>query len=160
MSQAITLENGQKSPHFSSLDSSGETHDLSEYLKAGKAVILYFYPKDNTPGCTVQACDFRDNLSRLESENIVVLGVSKDSPKSHDKFTEKYNLSFPLILDEDLSLHNKFGAWRLKKNYGKEYMGCARSTFIIGVDGIIQHALYNVKATGHVNRVLKLIDLE
>ncbi len=158
MTPDTTLEVGEKAPTFSVEDSSGMIHDSEEYCRQEKTIILYFYPKDNTPGCTIQACDFRDSLKRLESANIIVLGVSKDSAKSHDKFIDKYNLNFPLILDEDLSLHKAFGTWRLKKNYGKEYMGCARSTFVINSKGIIQHALYNVKATGHVDRVLNLLN--
>jgi len=158
MTPDTTLEAGEKAPTFSVEDSSGMIHDFEEYYRQEKTIILYFYPKDNTPGCTIQACDFRDSLKRLESENIIVLGVSKDSANSHDKFIDKYNLNFPLIIDEDLSLHKAFGTWRLKKNYGKEYMGCARSTFVINSKGIIQHALYNVKATGHVDRILNLLN--
>jgi peroxiredoxin Q/BCP len=159
MSEVADLEIGQIAPLFSSTDSTGTTHDLAELNSQGKTVILYFYPKDNTPGCTKQACDFRDQMASLSSADVVVLGVSKDSGKSHEKFTGKYDLNFPLLLDEELELHNSYGTWREKKNYGLTYMGCARSTFIINPDGILAQAMYNVKATGHVARIMKLLDL-
>ena len=125
MSPPVTLEPGQQTPDFTAIDGSGAEHRLSDYLGEGKTVILYFYPKDSTPGCTTQACDFRDNMNRLQSENTIVFGVSKDSAASHQKFATKQALNFPLLVDEDLSLHHAFGTWRLKKNYGREYMGCA-----------------------------------
>ena len=159
MSEIADLEIGQIAPRFSSSDSAGTTYDLAELNGQGKTVILYFYPKDSTPGCTKQACDFRDQMASLSSADVVVLGVSKDSGKSHEKFTGKYDLNFPLLLDEELELHNSYGTWREKKNYGLTYMGCARSTFIINPDGILAQAMYNVKATGHVARIMKLLDL-
>ena len=159
MSEVVNMEIGQIAPLFSATDSSGTTYDLAELSGQGKTVVLYFYPRDSTPGCTKQACDFRDNMASLASADVVVLGVSKDSGKSHDKFTTKYDLNFPLLLDEDMTIHSAYGTWREKKNYGRTYMGCARSTFIISPDGVLTQALYNVKATGHVARIMKLLDL-
>jgi len=160
MAEAITLENGDKSPHFDALDSKGERHNLSEILDSGQKVILYFYPRDSTPGCTVQACDFRDDMARLASHGFKVFGVSKDSVKSHEKFIDKQELNFPLLMDEDGSIHEAFGTWRMKKNYGKEYMGCARSTFVIGEDGNLIFARYNVKAKGHVSMLTRELGLD
>ena len=157
MTAVINLEDGQTAPHFSTTDSQGNKFDLAELNSSGKTVILYFYPKDDTPGCTIQACDFRDNMSSLTNSDTVVLGVSKDSATSHDKFTGKYELNFPLLMDEDLTLHSAYGTWREKQNYGRTYMGCVRSTFIIGTDGNISHAMYNVKAKGHVERIMDLL---
>ena len=115
MSEVTTLEVGQPAPRFSCLDSQGQTHDLESYMEQGKSVILYFYPRDSTPGCTKQACDFRDSMSRINKDDYVVLGVSKDSAKSHDKFINKQDLNFPLLMDEDGVLHEAYGTWRLKK---------------------------------------------
>ncbi len=159
MSDAITHEIGQKAPTFSCVDSQGVIHDSSTYQEQGKSVIVYFYPRDSTPGCTKQACDFRDNMARLSSEDYVVLGVSKDSEGSHQKFISKQDLNFPLLMDREGELHEKFGTWRLKKNYGREYMGCARSTFVIGPDGNFTWLRYNVKATGHVQMLLRELGL-
>ena len=155
MEHTVQLEVGAQSPLFTVLDSTGHEHNLEEYLKKGKHVILYFYPKDSTPGCTTQACDFRDNIARLQARDTVVFGVSKDSVASHNKFIDKQSLPFPLFMDEDLSLHRLFGVWRKKKNYGREYMGTARSTFVIAPDGTIKWARYNVKAKGHVDMLLR-----
>ena len=118
MSEVTTLEVGQPAPRFSCLDSQGSTHELEYYMEQGKSVILYFYPRDSTPGCTKQACDFRDSMARINKDEYIVLGVSKDSAKSHDKFIAKQDLNFPLLMDEDGSLHEAYGTWRLKKNYG------------------------------------------
>lgn len=159
MSEAKTHEVGQKAPQFKCMDSNDEIHDLSAYSAAGKTVILYFYPRDSTPGCTTQACDFRDNMARLTSEGFVVLGVSKDSEKSHTKFIAKKELNFPLLMDQEGELHEAYGTWRLKKNYGREYMGCSRSTFVIGPDGTFSWLRYNVKAKGHVNMLLRELGL-
>lgn len=160
MTDPVTLEEGQISPDFSAVDSAGNAYQLSALNAEGKTVILYFYPKDSTPGCTTQACDFRDNMARLNSENVIVLGVSKDSAKSHDKFTQKQDLNFPLLLDEDLSLHNLFGTWRIKKNYGKEYLGCVRSTFVINPEGKISWMRYNVRAKNHVSMLMRELGFE
>ena len=155
MSDSINLEVGQNAPKFSCEDSAGNTHSLEKYMGEGKSVILYFYPKDSTPGCTTQACDFRDNMARFTGEDHVVLGVSKDSGKSHQRFVEKQELNFPLLVDEDLTLHQAYGAWRLKMNYGREYMGSARSTFVIQPDGTLKWCRYNVKAKGHVSMLMR-----
>jgi peroxiredoxin Q/BCP len=160
MSEAITLQIGDKSPVFKALDSKGNSHDLEEINTSGKKVILYFYPRDSTPGCTKQACDFRDDLARLESHGYMVFGVSKDSVKSHEKFINKQNLNFPLLMDEDGSIHEQFGTWRLKKNYGREYMGCARSTFVIDENGNLVFARYNVKAKGHVAMLMRELGID
>lgn len=160
MPEPITLEVGMPAPTFSATDSNGVTHSSSEYIQQGKRVILYFYPRDSTPGCTKQACDFRDNMARLKSEGYEVLGVSKDSEKSHQKFISKQELNFPLLLDVEGSLHDQFGTWRMKKNYGREYMGCVRSTFVIGADGTIDWCRYNVRAKGHVEMLLRELSLE
>ena len=126
----------------------------------GKSVILYFYPKDSTPGCTTQACDFRDSMARLNQGDYVVLGVSKDSGKSHDKFIAKQNLNFPLLLDEDLSLHQSYGVWREKSMYGKKYMGTSRSTFVIGSDGDLTWVGYGVRTKGHVAKIMSELGIE
>ena len=159
MSETVQLAPGDHAPRFTVPDEDGNEHQLQTYLDDGKTVILYFYPKDSTPGCTKQACDFRDNMNRLNGEGIMVFGVSKDSGKSHRRFVEKQSLNFALLVDEDLSLHNAYGTWRLKKNYGREYMGCARSTFVIQPDGTLGWARYNVKATGHVGMLMRELGL-
>jgi len=159
MSDSVTLEYGQKAPTFCIDDSDGNTHDLAAINASGKTVILYFYPRDSTPGCTIQACDFRDQMSRLNNGQYLVLGVSKDSAKSHGNFIEKQQLNFPLLMDEDLSLHNAYGTWRMKMNYGKEYMGCARSTFVINPQGELVFARYNVKAKNHVEMLMRELDI-
>lgn len=154
MSDVINLEVGQAAPKFSCLDSNGNNHSLEQYMNDGKSVILYFYPKDSTPGCTTQACDFRDSMSRLNNGEYVVLGVSKDSAKSHDKFIDKQNLNFPLLMDEDTSLHQLYGAWREKSMYGRTYMGTSRSTFVIGSDGNLKWVGYGVRSKGHVDKMM------
>ncbi len=160
MGNVVTLEDGMEAPLFSAEDSAGNVWNLSELLAEGKRVVLYFYPKDSTPGCTKQACDFRDNMGVLSSADVAVFGVSKDSAKSHQNFTEKQELNFPLLLDTEGELLEKYGVWREKKNYGRTYMGIARSTFVIESDGTLSMAKYGVKATGHVARVMKHLELE
>ena len=155
----MTLENGQKAPNFCIDDSDGNTHDLEAINASGKTVILYFYPRDSTPGCTIQACDFRDQMSRLNNGQYIVLGVSQDSAKSHDNFITKQQLNFPLLLDQDLSLHKAYGTWIMKMNYGKEYMGCARSTFVINPQGELVFARYNVKAKNHVEMLIRELNI-
>ena len=155
----MNLETGQKAPNFCIEDNDGNTHDLEALNASGKTVILYFYPRDSTPGCTVQACDFRDQMSRLNNNQFIVLGVSKDSAKSHANFIEKQQLNFPLLLDEDLTLHNAYGTWRMKMNYGKEYMGCSRSTFVINPQGELIFARYNVKAKNHVDMLIRELNI-
>ena len=160
MGNVVTLEDGMEAPLFSAEDSAGNVWNLSDLLAEGKRVVLYFYPKDSTPGCTKQACDFRDNMGVLSSADVAVFGVSKDSAKSHQNFTEKQELNFPLLLDTEGELLEKYGVWREKQNYGRTYMGIARSTFVIESDGTLSMAKYGVKATGHVARVMKHLELE
>ena len=160
MGNVVTLEDGMDAPLFSAEDSAGNVWNLSDLLAVGKRVVLYFYPKDSTPGCTKQACDFRDNMGVLSSADVAVFGVSKDSAKSHQNFTEKQELNFPLLLDTEGELLEKYGVWREKQNYGRTYMGIARSTFVIESDGTLSMAKYGVKATGHVARVMKHLELE
>ncbi len=159
MNEAISHTVGSDSPRFSVQDSAGNQHDLEAYMAEGKTVVLYFYPRDSTPGCTTQACDFRDSMDRLVHEGYVVLGVSKDSAASHEKFIQKQELNFPLLLDSEGVLHEAFGTWRMKKNYGREYMGCARSTFVIGPEGTFEWLRYNVKAKGHVPMLMRELGL-
>lgn len=135
-------------PNFTLPDKDGNLISLSS-LK-GKKVILYFYPAAGTPGCTTQACDFRDNIASLQSAGYVVLGVSKDKGAALQKFATEENLGFPLLSDPDLTVHNLYGTYGEKSMYGKTVMGVIRSTFVIDEAGVIAHALYNVKATGHV----------
>ena len=160
MGNVVTLEDGMEAPLFSAEDSAGNVWKLSDLLAEGKRVVLYFYPKDSTPGCTKQACDFRDNMGVLSSADVAVFGVSKDSAKSHQNFTEKQGLNFPLLLDTEGELLENYGVWREKKNYGRTYMGIARSTFVIESDGTLSMAKYGVKATGHVARIMKHLELE
>ncbi len=143
---------GDTAPNFKSINQHGEEVELKNYL--GKKVILYFYPRDNTPGCTAQACDLRDNQNNFGKENYVVLGISKDSVKSHQKFIEKFDLNFDLISDEDTSVHKLYGTWVEKKMYGKTYMGTARNTFIIDEKGKISDIITKVKTKEHSNQIL------
>jgi peroxiredoxin Q/BCP len=159
MSETRTHEVGHNAPLFKCEDSNGTVHDLAAYTSAGKSVIVYFYPRDSTPGCTTQACNFRDNMALLSAEGYIVLGVSKGSEGSHEKFIRKQELNFPLLMDEGGELHEAYGTWRLKKNYGREYMGCSRSTFVIGPDGTFSWLRYNVKAKGHVSMLLRELSL-
>ena len=145
---AHKLVAGDKAPNFSLADKDGNTVTLSDL--AGQKVILYFYPAASTPGCTTQACDFRDNMASLQSAGYTVLGVSKDKGAALQKFAEEENLSFPLLSDPELEAHNAYGTYGEKSMYGKTVMGVIRSTFVIDESGTLTHALYNVKATGHV----------
>jgi peroxiredoxin Q/BCP len=145
---AHKLAEGDKAPTFSLADKDGNTVTLSDL--AGQKVILYFYPAASTPGCTTQACDFRDNMASLQSAGYTVLGVSKDKGAALQKFADEENLSFPLLSDPELEVHNAYGAYGEKSMYGKTVMGVIRSTFVIDESGTLAHALYNVKATGHV----------
>ncbi len=142
------LEAGQAAPAFTLPDQDGKHVSLSDF--SGKNVILYFYPAAMTPGCTTQACDFRDSLSSLQAAGYVVLGISKDAPAKLKKFQEKEGLTFPLLSDPDLTVHNAYAAFGEKSMYGKTVQGVIRSTFVVAPDGTLSHALYNVKATGHV----------
>ena len=154
---ATRLEAGAKAPAFSLTDQSGASVSLSDYL--GQKVILYFYPEADTPACTTQACDFRDNLASLTTQGYVVLGISKDSVESLAKFEQKYGLTFPLLSDESLAVHEQYATWGEKQNYGKTYLGTLRSTFVIDEKGVLVHALYNVKAKGHLEMLRKKLKL-
>ena len=154
---AVSLEAGSPAPDFSLPDKDGKAHSLSDYR--GQKVIVYFYPAASTPGCTTQACDFRDNMASLQGAGYVVLGVSKDKLPALQKFAENENLGFPLLSDEDLSVHHAYGAFGEKSMYGKTVMGVIRSTFVIDESGVLEHALYNVKATGHVEMLRKKLAL-
>tara|TARA_X000000368_G_scaffold383629_1_gene341629 strand:+ start:185 stop:673 length:489 start_codon:yes stop_codon:yes gene_type:complete len=156
----VNFEAGQKAPDFEADLTDGTSIRLSEILEGGEKVILYFYPKDSTPGCTKQACDFRDNFDRLKTLGYRIIGVSKDSSKSHSNFINKHNLNFELIVDQDIELHNLYGVWREKMNYGKTYLGVSRSTFVIGLDGNFEFVGYNVRATGHVDRLMNELGVE
>jgi peroxiredoxin Q/BCP len=145
------LQLSQKAPTFSLVDQDGKVHHLKDYL--GKKVLLYFYPKDDTPGCTTEACSFRDNIKDLESLGLVVLGVSADSVKSHKKFAEKFNLPFPLLSDETKAVCEAYGVWGKKKFMGKEYMGISRMSFLIDEKGTIAKIYEEVKPKEHVDEV-------
>lgn len=145
------VEKGDPAPDFT-LPSDTEG-DVTLSSLRGRKVLLYFYPKDNTSGCTAQACEMRDDLPRFESADVVVLGVSPDSVKSHVGFREKYDLNFPLLADEDHEVAEAYGVWKEKKNYGRTYMGIERSTFLIDEEGVIQEAWRKVKSTGHTDLV-------
>lgn len=144
---------GDTAPSFTLPDADGTTVSLADF--AGKRVILYFYPAAMTPGCTTQACDFRDNLGSLQAAGYTVLGISKDDPATLKTFEERDHLTFPLLSDEDLTVHNAYGAYGEKNSYGRIVTGVLRSTFVIGEDGRVVEALYNVKATGHVASLRK-----
>lgn len=147
------LEIGTKAPDFTLKNQSGENITLSEYR--GRKVVLYFYPKDSTPGCTKEACSFRDNKSNLEEKNIVVLGISKDSEKSHQRFIEKQNLNFTLLSDEEGKVIEEYGAWGEKSLYGKRYMGIIRMTYVIDEDGLIIKAYDKIKVATAAEDILK-----
>lgn len=142
------LEAEQAAPAFTLPDQNGNHVSLADF--AGKNVIIYFYPAALTPGCTTQACDFRDSLASLQAAGYVVLGISKDTPAKLKKFEEQEGLTFPLLSDPDLTVHSAYGTFGEKSMYGKIVQGVIRSTFVVAPDGKLSHALYNVKATGHV----------
>jgi peroxiredoxin Q/BCP len=146
---------GKKAPNFTLPASSGEEVSLSDYK--GKTVVLYFYPKDNTPGCTKEACDFRDNVRKFTNKKAVVLGVSPDSLKSHANFIGKFDLPFVLLSDPDHEVAEAYGVWVEKSMYGKKYMGIERSTFVIGPDGKLKAEFRKVKVDGHVDDVLAAV---
>ena len=150
------LKEGSKAPEFTLPSSAGKEISLKDY-KGKNRVVLYFYPKDDTPGCTVEACAFRDNLKKIQNTDAVVLGVSPDDAKSHDKFIEKFKLPFTLLSDTEKKVCNAYGVWVKKSMYGKEYMGVARSTFIIGKDGKIEKIYEKVKPEGHAEEVLDFL---
>lgn len=148
------LKEGQKAPDFKVPASNGKEIALKDYA-GKKRVVLYFYPKDDTPGCTVEACGFRDEYKKIEKENAVVLGVSPDGVPSHNKFIDKFKLPFILLSDEEKKISNSYGVWVKKSMYGREYMGVARTTFIIGKDGKIEKIYPKVKPEGHSQEILE-----
>ncbi|MGQ0645653.1 MAG: thioredoxin-dependent thiol peroxidase [Elusimicrobiota bacterium] len=150
------LKAGDKAPNFSAVDDQGKTVKLSDFK--GKQVVLYFYPKDMTPGCTTEACAFRDRHALLKKKGAVVLGVSKDSAASHAKFKEKYGLPFPLLADENLDVIKAYGAWGERSLYGRKFMGILRSTVVIGADGRVKAVFPKVKVNGHAEEVLRALD--
>jgi peroxiredoxin Q/BCP len=147
-----TLQKGDKAPNFSALDQDGKTHSLSDYN--GKKLVVFFYPKASTPGCTVEACDLRDNFDRFQSQNYEILGVSADSAKAQAKFKDKFEFPFPLLADEDKTVIQAFGVWGPKKFMGKEYDGIHRTTFIIDEKGIISEVITKVKTKEHAAQIL------
>lgn len=149
------LKEGSKAPAFKLPADNGEIISLKDY--AGKKLVLYFYPKDDTSGCTAQACAFTENLPAFKKLKTAILGVSRDSIAKHVKFREKYGLNFPLLSDEDATVLEKYGVWVEKSMYGRKYMGIDRSTFIIGEDGKITHVWRKVKVPRHIDEVLKAL---
>ncbi len=149
------IEEGQAAPDFQLTADDGSIVTLSGLR--GKKVVLYFYPKDDTPGCTTEACSFRDNLSMLTSKGAVVLGVSPQDIKSHARFKEKYNLTFPLLADTDHTVAEKYGVWGRKKMAGREYMGILRTTFVVDETGKVKKVFTNVKPEGHAVEVLQAL---
>jgi peroxiredoxin Q/BCP len=145
------IDPGRKAPAFSLKDQHGNTHKLADY--AGRPVVLYFYPKDDTPGCTKESCDFQAALPGMKPSNAVVLGVSILDETSKAKFAKKHGLTFPLLADADHAVAEKYGVWQEKSRYGRKYMGIARTTYLIGPDGKVAQRWDNVKVDGHVDAV-------
>ena len=153
---AKELKVGRKAPDFSLMDDSGNKVKLAD-LK-GKKVVLYFYPKDDTPGCTKEACAFRDGIKEIKAQGAVVFGVSADTVESHKKFKDKFDLNFPLLADPDKKVVEDYGTWKEKSMYGKKYMGIERTTFIIGKEGKISHIFPKVKVDEHYDEVLEALE--
>lgn len=149
----MELKIGEKAPDFKGLDQNGNTISLDDFK--GDKLILYFYPKDDTPGCTAEACDLRDNHDMWLGKGYKVLGISPDSQQSHQKFIARYNLPFPLVSDTDKSIIKSYGAWGLKKMYGREYEGLLRTTFVIDEDGRIENIFKKVKTKEHTKQILE-----
>jgi peroxiredoxin Q/BCP len=149
----IQLKKGDKAPDFSGFDQDNTFHQLSDY--AGKKLVVFFYPKANTPGCTDEACDLRDNFDRFEQNNYAILGVSADPQKAQAKFKDKYKFQFPLLADEDKSVLEAFGVWGPKKFMGRTYDGIHRTTFVIDENGIIEDVITDVKTKVHASQILK-----
>jgi thioredoxin-dependent peroxiredoxin len=150
------IEPGGKAPAFSLQDQSGKTHSPADY--AGRPVVLYFYPKDDTPGCTREACAFRDALPDFKKGKAIVLGVSILDTASKARFARKHKLNFPLLADPDHKVADKYGVWTKKSMYGKSFMGLARTTFLIGPDGVVARRWDNVKVDGHADAVLEAVE--
>jgi len=149
----MTIDVGDRIPEFDLEDESGNRVTAGAFSGAG--LIMFFYPRAMTPGCTAEACDFRDNYAAFVEAGFRIVGVSPDSPATNKRFKEKEGLDFPLLSDEDHRLAARLGAWGTKKNYGKEYEGLIRSTFVVGTDGRVEHAYRNVRAKGHVARLVR-----
>jgi peroxiredoxin Q/BCP len=150
------LKQGQTAPEFSATDQNGNQLFLKKFK--GKKIILYFYPKDDTPGCTSEACNLRDNYQELQDMGYVVIGISPDNEKSHQKFSSKYNLPFHLIPDPDKSIIKSYGAWGEKKMYGKSYEGVLRTTYVISEKGIIETVIEKVDVKNHTKQIIELIN--
>jgi peroxiredoxin Q/BCP len=150
------IEPGRKAPAFTLKDQSGNTHRLSDY--AGRPVVLYFYPKDDTPGCTKEACEFRDALPKFKSEDAAIFGVSILDEASKTKFANKYALNFPLLSDPDHAVADKYGAWQERSMYGRKFMGVARTTYLIDKDGKVAKRWDKVKVDGHADEVLAAVN--
>ena len=149
------IDTGKKAPAFSLNDQNGKTHALADY--AGRPVVLYFYPKDDTPGCTAESCSFRDNLPRFKASKAAVLGVSILDERSKAKFAAKYDLNFPLLADADHAVAERYGVWQEKSRYGRKYMGNVRTTYLIGADGKVARRWDKVKVEGHAEEVLEAV---
>ena len=150
------LKKNTTAPDFELLDENGKLHKLSDFK--GRNVLLYFYPKDDTPGCTTEACEFRDDYDEYEKGGVVILGISPDSPKSHKKFKEKYNLPFTLLADEDHHVCEMYGVWAKKSMYGREYYGVLRTSFLIDEEGKFIEIFENVKPKGHSQQILSMLN--
>lgn len=148
----MPIKSGIPAPDFSLVDDAGITRRLADYR--GQSVVLYFYPKDDTPGCTTEACNFRDDYSGYVDAGVTILGVSPDSPQSHAKFKKKFQLPFPLLADEQHAVCDAYGTWGLKKLMGREYMGVLRTTFVISPDGKIKKVFENVRPADHSAEVM------
>lgn len=155
MTERVILEPGQAAPHFSLQDQNGTIQSLAEF--SGQRVILFVYPAAMTPACTTEACEFQESTTALAAVGYRVLGLSRDSVEKLRRFADRDGLGYPLLSDPDTSVHRAYGAFGTKNSYGRVIEGVIRSTFVIGADGKIEHALYNIKATGHVARVRKLL---
>ena|SRR3989338_1623747 len=152
----ITLKENEKAPDFELKNQDGKTVRLSDFK--GKRLILYFYPRDDTPGCTIEACSFRDNISRFKNKNIEVIGISNDDKASHEKFSKKFSLPFKLLCDTDKKVSKKYGVYEKKNFMGREYMGITRSTFIIGENGRIQKIFYKVNPGRHIDELFEAME--
>ena len=150
----VQLKVGMKAPGFEGIDRNGTTIKLSDFK--GKKVVLYFYPKDNTPGCTAEACDLRDNWDSISDKGFIVIGVSPDNEKSHKGFAGKYSLPFPLIADTSKTILNDYGVWGEKKMYGRSFQGVIRTTFIIDEKGIVEKIITKVDTNGHTKQIFDL----
>lgn len=150
------VDEGKKAPAFSLKDQEGKPHKLSDH--AGRPVVLYFYPKDDTPGCTAEACAFRDNLPKFKKSKAAVFGVSVLDEKSKARFAAKYNVNFPLLADADHGVAEKYGVWQEKSRYGRKYMGIARTTYLIDASGKVARRWDNVKVDGHAEDVLQAVN--